>query len=82
MNDLHQIIKKIGAKLKAMRKAAGYSSYENFAFDNDLSRIQYFKMERGTNFTLSSLIKILNAHGIDFYDFIRQLDPDKHNPKH
>ena len=56
LNELHQ---KIGAELKSMRLLAGFSSYEVFANKNNLSKIQYFKMEKGTNFTLKSLIVFL-----------------------
>ena len=42
----------IGSKLKKLRVNAGYKSYEVFAWDNKISRIQYWKMEKGTNCTL------------------------------
>ena len=61
------ITKKIGNKLREIRINAGFDSYETFAYENDLSRIQYWKMENGTNFTIKSLLKILNIHGIDFF---------------
>ena len=35
----------IGSKVKELRKNAGYKSYEVFAWDNRISRIQYWKME-------------------------------------
>ena len=39
----------IGKELKRLRVNAGYKSYEVFAWDNKISRIQYWKMEKGTN---------------------------------
>lgn len=77
MNDLNQITHNIGKELTAMRIAAGYPSYEQFAFDKKLSRIQYYKMEKGTNCTLKSLIKVLDAHDLDFYDFLKKLSPEE-----
>jgi len=79
MNDLDQIIQTIGNELKAMRIAAGYASYEQFAFDKRLSRIQYYKMERGTNCTLKSLVKVLDAHEVDFHTFLNKLYHQKEN---
>lgn len=43
---------KIGSELKKLRVKSGYKSYEVFAWDNKISRIQYWKMEKGTNCTL------------------------------
>ena len=63
-NKLDILQKKIGAELKKLRLVAGFSSYEVFADKNELSRIQYFKMEKGTNFTLKSLNRVLDIHEI------------------
>jgi transcriptional regulator with XRE-family HTH domain len=63
-------LKKIGEKLQKLRADAGYSSYEDFAIRNDLSRMQYWRIEKGkTNITLRSLIVILNIHGITLEEF-------------
>lgn len=42
-----EIIAKIATKLKQLRIEKGYTSYENFAMDFDLSRAYYWKVERG-----------------------------------
>ena len=73
MNDNNLISKEVGSALKSLRKKAGYKSYEQFAFDNKMSRIQYWKMENGTNFTLKSLTKILDIHEKDFFDFMSSI---------
>ena len=67
----------IGKAIKVMRIKSGSKSYEKFAVDNSLSKIQYFKMEKGTNFTLNSLLKILEVHDIDFYTFIAKVKKNK-----
>ena len=74
MNDFDQIICQVGISLKKLRKEAGYKSYEQFAFENNLSRIQYWKMESGNNFTIKSLIKVLNIHNIDLALFLASLN--------
>jgi|TARA_B000000557_G_scaffold99305_1_gene80504 hypothetical protein len=65
--------KSIGSKVKELRKKAGYKSYEVFAWDNRISRIQYWKMEKGTNCTLKSLHKVLSIHDIQMKDFFDSL---------
>ena len=73
LNELHQ---RIGAKLKSMRLLAGFSSYEVFAVKNKLSKIQYFKMEKGTNFTLKSLDRVLKIHDISIINFFHKFDKE------
>ena len=64
-NNTDDILKQAGKALRRMRLEAGYSSYERFAYENNLSRIQYWRMESGsTNWTLDSLITVLNIHGV------------------
>lgn len=67
-------IKKIAEKLRELRKKAGYTNYENFAWENDIGRVQYWRMEKGANFTMVSLLKILDAHGITLKEFFNNMD--------
>jgi transcriptional regulator with XRE-family HTH domain len=70
VNNEKEICKEIGNKLKNLRISNGYSSYENFAVEHDLSRMQYWRIEKGlTNITIRSLIKLLNIHKITIEDF-------------
>lgn len=52
VNDLDSITHILGDALRDLRKAAGYTSYEHFAREFELSRIHYYQMEKGTNCTL------------------------------
>jgi hypothetical protein len=63
----------IGKELKRLRVNAGYKSYEVFAWDNKISRIQYWKMEKGTNCTLKSLKRVLDIHDIRMDAFFNSL---------
>ena len=66
------ILKEIGDKLKELRIKKGYTSYENFAIDNDLGRMQYWRLENGkTNLTIKSLLKILAIHEISLSEFFK-----------
>ena len=63
----------IGSELKKLRVIAGYKSYEVFAWDNKISRIQYWKMEKGTNCTLKSLKRVLDIHDMRMDTFFNSL---------
>lgn len=68
-----KVLKEIGEKLKKLRIKKGYKSYEAFAIDNELSRMQYWRIEKGlTNITIRSLIKILEIHKISMEDFFSE----------
>lgn len=72
-NELDILIK-IGNKLRQLRIEKGYTSYETFAFDFDIPRMQYWRMEKGkTNVTIKSLKKVLDIHGISFKDFFEMM---------
>ena len=64
---------KVSELLKKYRKDAGYSSYEQFAIDNDLDRKQYWRAENGANLTLKSLFSILDKHNISAKEFFNNL---------
>ena len=64
----------IAEKIKQLRIDKGYTSYENFAYENDLSRVQYWRMERGTNFTIDYLLKILEVHKLSLKEFFSDFD--------
>lgn len=68
--DAEKEIKKIGTRLRNLRKKAGYSNPDKFAYDNGLNRSQYGKYEAGTsNPTIKTLITILNIHEISLSQF-------------
>lgn len=66
-------INQISKKLKEIRLSKGYSSYETFAFDNNLNRVQYWRIESGSNITLKTLLKVLDIHKISLEDFFKDL---------
>jgi hypothetical protein len=66
-------IKLIGDKLKKLRIKAKYKSAEIFAYENELNRVQYWRMEKGANFTMQSLLKVLNIHKITLEEFFKDL---------
>lgn len=70
LNEVKEL-KRIGDELKRLRIKNGYTSYEQFAVENNLSRMQYWRMEEGkTNLTFRSLITVLNIHKISLEKFV------------
>ena len=65
---------KVADKLERMRIEKGYTSYENFAIEFGISRMQYWRMEKGTNFTFESLLRILDAHKITLGEFFADIE--------
>ncbi len=62
----------ISKKLKELRMERGYTSYEKFANEHELDRKQYWRIEENqTNFTINSLLRILEIHKISLEEFFR-----------
>lgn len=59
----------IGNRIKSLRIEKGYSSAEIFAYEHELNRVSYWRMERGSNLTLSSLLRILDIHKLSLQEF-------------
>ncbi|MCI2230311.1 helix-turn-helix domain-containing protein [Polaribacter sp. MSW13] len=68
---------KVAQKLKKIRIEKGYTSYENFAIDKGIKRMQYWRMETGANFTFKSLLKILDAHEMSLAEFFEDFSYDE-----
>ena len=66
-----EVLLLIGKTLKELRVKAGYTSYEQFAWDNELNRVQYWRMEKGVNITMKSLLKVLDVHNQTLIDFFK-----------
>ncbi len=64
----------VAEKLEKIRIAPGYTSYENFAIEHGISRMQYWRMEKGTNFTFESLLRILEAHKMSLSAFFSDFE--------
>lgn len=59
--SINQQLIQIGARLKALRKAKGYSNYEQFAFQHGIGRAQYGRYEKGDNLQVDTLLRLLAA---------------------
>lgn len=65
----------VGVRLIQLRKQKGYTSHEDFAYDHDLPRYQYWRLEKGkANFTIKTLLKLLSIHQLSPEEFFVSLN--------
>ena len=70
-----RVLDSIGTKLKELRIKKGYKSYETFAFDKEINRMQYWRMEKGlANMSMATLLRILEIHKISLKDFFKDFE--------
>ena len=62
----------IGKKIRQLRIEMGYSSAEIFAYEHNLNRVSYWRIEKGCNITMISLLKILDIHKISLSAFFKR----------
>lgn len=70
--DVDDQILKLGNRLKELRKAKGFSNYEFFAYENRIGRSQYGRYEKGVDMQFSSIIKLIQMHGISVKEFFSE----------
>jgi len=66
-------ISKIAEKIKLLRKEKGFTSYETFAFEYEINRVKYWRIEKDQNITLKTLIKVLSIHNLTLQEFFNDL---------
>lgn len=72
---LDAALKDIGNKLAELRRKKGYTSHETFAYDHDIPRMHYWRIETGkTNLTIRSLMRILAIHNMTLNQFFQSPD--------
>ena len=62
-------ILQLGARIRKLRKAKGYSSQETFAYDNDYTLSYFSRLERGEDIRFSSLVRVCEALNVDLKTF-------------
>jgi hypothetical protein len=65
-------LKKLGDRIKQLRISKGFSSYEYFAYEHDISRAQFGRYESGQDLRYSSLIKVINAFNMTVEEFFNE----------
>lgn len=65
-------LKKLGNRIRELRISKGYSSYEYFAYDHNISRAQFGRYERGEDLRFSTLVKIIEAFNMTLEEFFSE----------
>lgn len=58
---------------KELRKANGSLATRTLRWNHDLDRKQYWRLEKGSNLTMKSLIRVLEIHQKDLSEFFTEL---------
>jgi hypothetical protein len=75
---LQQFATRVARMFKNLRKQKGHPSYESFAFEHDLPRAQYWRVEDGkSNLTFRTVSKLLAIHNLTVDDFAGLLANDQ-----
>ncbi|MFY0252898.1 helix-turn-helix domain-containing protein [Chitinophaga sp. 30R24] len=73
--DLEDFLIVLGIHIKTTRKKNGFSSYETFAHDIELSRAAMARYEKGlSDMRISSLLKITDGMGLTLKEFFTTFD--------
>jgi transcriptional regulator with XRE-family HTH domain len=64
-----QALQKLGERIRRLRIQKGYTSYEYFAYEHEISRAQFGRYERGEDLRFSTLVKIINAMDLTLDEF-------------
>ena len=67
-----EIVKKLGKRIRELRIAKGYSSYEYFAYEHNISRAQFGRYEKGEDLRFSTLAKIIYAFDMTMEEFFSE----------
>lgn len=73
---IDDLLKALGDRLKELRKKGGYEGgYVGFAIHKlNMQPKQYWELEAGkANFTMKTLVKVLDAHDITLEEFFKDL---------
>jgi len=68
-----ELLKRIGLRLKKLRKEKGYANYEHLAYELGMSRSAYWRIESGANFELKTLLRICRLLKLNLNDFFKDI---------
>jgi transcriptional regulator with XRE-family HTH domain len=69
MDEFEQDFLWISNRLKVLRKEKGFNNYEHFAYELGMSRSAYWRIEKGSNFEMRTLLRICKLLGISVQEF-------------
>lgn len=63
---------KLAKRIKSLRLKKGYTSYETFANDHNLSRALFGRYEKGKDLRFTSLVKVVKAFDMTLEEFFSE----------
>lgn len=72
-----EYLSKLSKRIKDLRIDRGYTNYENFAYENGISRAQYGRYENGEDMRASTLFRIIRIFGLTPKQFFEEGFDDK-----
>ena len=63
---------KLGNRIRELRLKKGYTSYEYFAYEHNISRAQFGRYEKGEDLRYTSLLKVVRALDISLQEFFSE----------
>lgn len=79
-DHINKQLKKLGKRIRQIRKDKGFSNYEKFAYQHDFNRSSYGRFESGEDIRFSSLLRVLDAFDMTLEEFFSD-GFDKRNKK-
>lgn len=64
----------ISKRIKSLRIEKGYTSYEKFAIEHNFQGKQYWRLEEGHDFKMSTLVRIVDAHKMTLEEFFKGMN--------
>ena len=64
----------MGRYIKHLRKTKTTLSAEDFANEKGFDRVQYSRIEKGTNITMKTLLKVIDAHNMSLKEFFSSFE--------
>lgn len=65
----------IGEKIRMLRKQnPEFDNYEVFAFTHQINKVTLQRIERGENYNMESLLKVLRALDVPLNEFFRDIE--------
>jgi transcriptional regulator with XRE-family HTH domain len=62
-------LEKLGNRIRQLRIEKGYTSYEYFAYENNISIAQFGRYEKGEDMRYSSLLKVAQSFNMTLEEF-------------
>ena len=72
--NTNEALKKVGERLKEIRKNKGFNNYEHIAYELGMSRSQYWKYEQGGNIEFATLLRVLELLNVTLGEFFKDFD--------